>query len=285
MRKFNENKALSFCEKYGSNRSTLRAIAGNLSAVRESSDERLPHLLLVWKQEGILAAKGLNTDKGKPRRVQPEPPSQVSQQPSWFREHAERIGVIVTILGGLAYGSWYLSKYDSRLINVETAVNGPDGLPGINKKLSEISDRLTKIEGKLEAVDKYVWPYVLPRIFGSQATALGFTDPQIVPVRLTKSSKVSVTVYGGKLSFTFTVEDVKEDLIYFSVAGIFKEQVPILDIHVSMPYQIGVPINLTKIVGMGVPMQDVPDVWVSILDFPSSDSAILAVGPRTSTTS
>jgi hypothetical protein len=103
--------------------------------------------------------------------------------------------------------------------------------------------------------------------------------------QLVKLSKIHLTDKEKSYDFTLTFSEVRKDHMEFLLNGVIGSDV-FTDITVEVSTQIGVPINLTEVIENSLlVLPKTPALWAVILDFPSSDTAIFAFGPRNTATS
>lgn len=256
----------------------LRGVDGNPLAVRESSDRSHPHLSLVWSQGSILVKKN---ERATP---QPSPLPSHGKAWHWFNENAavlQAIGAIVASVAVVIGVLWWFFSVSSRVGQVEEKLTRlENGLVEISAGIGKINERAIKLEGKFESFEKYVLPHFADQIYKPKALELGFTDPQIVPLELVKSSEIPLTDRGKSYTLTFSLTEVGKDEMKFLISGTVGN-VFINKVTVRVPKQIGVPINLMEVIRNVTPVPLTPGLWVVILDFPRADTAIFAFGPRT----
>jgi hypothetical protein len=168
MRFANKYKYLPFCAKR-QDYPILRVVAGNSSVTRGKYDQNPPDLSLVWSQEGALAER----PRGSNRARDPVPvvvPAPVPNPSLWerFGVHAERIGTVIAfvvfvlgMLGTIIWVTWYVSKYDSRLENLEKALNGSGGLA---EQVGKLVGDVAGIKSTLDAYKEILLPQLLARL-------------------------------------------------------------------------------------------------------------------------
>jgi hypothetical protein len=244
--------------RFTSENRALEVIPGNPLAARGNPDKSQPRLAVI--QGRVLA------EKRKPE----ERPIVISQpwysrSWTWLRTNAPAMMVLLAA----ATIVWNLSGTYSRLGRLEEAINGQNGLVG---KVSGMTDRLTKMEGRFEGF-----------LNRAKALEVGLKDPQILPVAVSPTAPRQRVTSGPEASVPYSLEfgiyEITQDTITFSVGGkvggtILKDNV------VKVPFQIGVPIELTKAIGVA----GGPHIFLVVLDLPTKNQAVVAVGPKTQTT-
>lgn len=256
----------------------LRIVGGTPLVDNRVSYRRSPHLTLVWNQGGILAPKRpKKVDSG--REVLPVPWYRKIWH--WLNESSgvwQSLGVIGVIL-------WFAFSINSRLEQLEEKINGEGGLITMSREVGKINNRLTRIEERLKAIDKYVLPYVLPQTFRPKAVALGFIDPQMVVLTLGQSSEIHLTRHSDNedsYDFTLRLQSFGEHEISFFVEGKIGP-VTMTRSTIGIPRKIGVPMDFWEVVKDLFPSPatlSIPPLWVVILDFPNPDTAVIAFGAR-----
>jgi hypothetical protein len=123
---------------------------------------------------------------------------------------------------------------------------------------------------------------VLPQIYKPQISALEIKDPQIAPIQLSKLSAaappdIQLTGLndGNTYHLEFKIEAVTKDSITFLVNGSIGGRL-ITDAKFTRPFQVGVPIELDRIIFI----PGMPKILLTILDFPTKDTAVVAVGEK-----
>jgi hypothetical protein len=176
-------------------------------------------------------------------------------------------GFVVLVLG---IGIWLIARIDGldgRLRRVENNLSAvPRDPSGIDSRLKGFEDTLGKLQEFL---------YARPR---AQAASLGLQNASILPVSLRTGVEFTVSDrLTPELSFAiqYTFLEITKDSARVRLGGKVGTYT-FHDVLIVFPLTPGV---LTRI-----PMNlgNVPDLYIVVLDRPSPDSAILAVGPKAS---
>lgn len=182
--------------------------------------------------------------------------------------------VVVTIVGAFAVliGVIY-SNIQDRLLSIDTSISG------INITERTQGESLARLEGSFNGMDRRVTLLEKPH-YESKAKALGFKNPHIIPASLktqaTLDSQISTGAGQHSLRYTILKYDRSTNMLTVSLSG----QVGsvnldgnILDVKVEPGSMAELP---TIVTGKGV-----PKIFVQVLDRPSPDRAILAIGQKT----
>lgn len=279
---------------------SLRVIRCNPLAVRESPDKRQAHLSLVWNRERTLGKGNRNRNPvSKPIPIPPPPPPEgISLR--WFERRgglfdflALVAGVIATLIGvGFFFGSWYIksdlqatlqivsAKLDTTITSIGSLGNKVDG---IEERLRKLENTFAKVEERVASIERRLDEY------RAKATSLGVPAPQdFRPVSLVPNSPPQQIISGsaGQVSYNleFLLKKVTPEYISFVLSGTIKmpgTSMDLKDNREDVVLRDDAAVNLALIVKhmTGV---EIPDVWVVIVDRPSKDKAIIAVGPKTS---
>lgn len=282
MRKVNNLGYLSSNEHNGN---SLRVVNGNPLMASRSVEGNKPQLTLVW---------GKPVSEGSSKRTKRESQVSVDKGPlGRLRAWANANDGFLTIIGlvvaaGFFFGSWYMKSNLKEELKeyVDTSLKSElksqldpirEDMKRMTGDISKLQTGLANLQGKLGSIAGIVYQ--------QRAAGLGFTDAQISFVELVKSSKVSIVLssQGWSYDFTLTLTDVKEDTLEFLVNGAINKTIVVDYVSVTIPKQVGVPLDLMEVIGgVTTTIPKPPPVWAVILDFPSSNTAVLAFGPRNS---
>lgn len=209
-------------------------------------------LVLVWDRDWILGTR--SKKKEQKRTVQAIP----SEEPkrgiaAWANANQGLLAIGFALIGAsFFFGSWYMKS----------------DLGPLSEDVRDLKERLERIEGRVDTLFNR-----------AKAIELGFKNPQIAPIKLTQASQQQIA---GKTSedipyiLKIKVQEITQDHILFAFSG--RVDSGILEGNTtSLPRQVGAGINLKNL----VQVPGMPDLWIVIIDLPTKDTAIIAVGAKT----
>lgn len=289
MRKTSNLSNLSFCKNYGS----LAVVGGNPSVVKVAADGNRQRLTLI---QGKLVAK-----KPKPAKASqtvnpggkgsPSPPSLSSSSRfssvlkllSWANGNDGAITFLAAVISvSFFFGSWYMKSGLREELKGYVDDSLKEALNPLREDIRKMGNAVEKLRAEVENVKgKLNIPFGI--VYKSEASALGLKDPQVVPIQLSKlSAAASPDIQltdtlndGSTYHLEFKVETVTQDSITFLVNGVIRGQ-PIIDARFVRPRQVGIPIELDRVISL----PGMPKILFTILDFPTKDTAVVAVGER-----
>ena len=136
-------------------------------------------------------------------------------------------------------------------------------LAKLEEKTSSLSERVAALETNL---------------YRSKAAALGFRNPSIRPVSLTAQPPQPVVfVYPvrGENRLELKIVQITNEAIVVEVTGIAPEA-PVKTVRVAQPLKVGIAVELTQ----GIRPEGMPHVFMTVLEMPSKDTVIIAVGAK-----
>jgi hypothetical protein len=134
-------------------------------------------------------------------------------------------------------------------------------------KLEERTNSLTERVSSLEA-----------SLYRSKAAALGFKNPSIRPINLA-SQQPQQLVFNypvkGESRLELRILQIANDAIVFEVTGTAPNS-EFKAVKVAQPLKVGISVELTQ----GIRMEGMPHIFVTVLEMPTKDTAIIAVGAK-----
>lgn len=149
--------------------------------------------------------------------------------------------------------TWSLSKYDSRLGNLENVVNGTGGL---TEQVGKLGESVKRIETTAETLEKYFLPQVLELLKPKAAALLGTSDIEIFNVahnEVTTDARFSVP-YKNPLQnlspqkqffMTYTFEGIKDGFFFVRVQ-VEEEEGKVVQTLYDRRVQVGLPTEVGK---------------------------------------
>jgi hypothetical protein len=250
-----------------------------------------PFLLLEWEKEEGLSRRKSGKSNNK-ERVANQPVAIALGVPwylgswRWLNSNGSAIQAIAIISAVV----WWFASGSFRLDQIEKSMSGIESkLVDVSTGIGKINERVTKLEGKWETFETFILPRLTTQAYKPKAFELGFVDPQIVSLNLIKSAQTRAQGFGKSglsYQFTFTVQEAKKDYIVVQVDGDVKAQEKKSTVRgtiLEIPMKIGDPVDLMKVLSeMGIFPDDFnpSPLWVTVLDFPSPNVAVLAIASK-----
>jgi hypothetical protein len=136
---------------------------------------------------------------------------------------------------------------------------------------------LAKLEEKTRSLTERV-ASLETNLYRSKAVALGYRNPSIRPINLAAQSQQPFVFnypVKGESQLELKILQITTDGILVEVTGTAaNSQVKV--IKVAQPLKVGTSIELTQ----GIRMEGIPHVFMTVLEMPTKDTAIIAVGAK-----
>jgi hypothetical protein len=146
-----------------------------------------------------------------------------------------------------------------------------------NAKVADTQVLLAKLEAKAASLAERV-AALESNLYRSKAAALGFKNPSIRPLNLAAEQAQP---------FTFNYQVKKENYLELRILQITKEAI-VLEVSgtasnneskavkLLQPLKVGTSVELTQ----GFRVEGMPHIFMTVLEMPSKDTAIIAVGAK-----
>jgi hypothetical protein len=134
-------------------------------------------------------------------------------------------------------------------------------------KLEEKTNGLTERVASLEA-----------SLYRSKAAALGFKNPSIRPISLASQQPQQLVLnypVKGEGRLELKILQITKDAIVFEVTGTVPNS-EFKAVKVAQPLKVGFSVELTQ----GIRVEGMPHIFVTVLEMPTKDTAIIAVGAK-----
>lgn len=267
----------------GRSRPQLRIIAGNPLAIRESPNGGQRALVVVWNREEILG-KEKNPAKSPAKPTLPTvSPQPVHPEKSWIEQHQGALTLISLAINGITVlfvVAFSLGVWNTKLEQIGQNVSDLRGrIDKLEERFGKLEQNLAKIQGKLGSLSDIEYK--------ETARSHGVQAYQIKPISLKESSppqQVIVPISDPEIEsygLEIKIEKLTQDRVRFVMGGFLKNKqggVTIIGNNtIELPLKVGEAVELTR----GVKIGGMPDLWMVVVDRPSEDTAIVAVGPKT----
>jgi hypothetical protein len=136
---------------------------------------------------------------------------------------------------------------------------------------------LAKLEEKTRSLAERVVS-LETNLYRSKAAALGFRNPTIRPISLA-AQPLQQFVFNypvkGDNQLELRILQITNDAIVFEVTGTAPNS-QIKAVRIAQPLKVGISVELTQ----GIHMEGMPHIFMIVLEMPSKDTAIIAVGAK-----
>lgn len=232
-------------------------------------DMNEPRLKLVWANGTWLSVQ--KKAKGNPVAETDKPASLFVRAWAWLRLNGSAISALVLLVGV----PWYLGKASIQLEKFDRGLNGDTGL-------IKSVDRLR---------NDIVWMKAfVSGTYGEKAVAYGYKkdEVKISPISFLDAQSTgkllfqAVETASGQLRYKLeiTVLRATRGAIVLSVNREFG-RTDFKKNTITVPLTPGATVELTKALNV----QGMPRIFFSVLEFPTQDTAIIAIGPKEATRS
>jgi hypothetical protein len=159
--------------------------------------------------------------------------------------------------------------------------------PGVSQDTSRaaIADakaQLAKLEEKTRSLTERV-ASLETNLYRSKAAVLGFRNPSIRPISLSaEPPQPFVFNYSvkGEIHLELKILQITNESIVFEVTGT-APNAEVKALKVAQPLKAGTSVELTQ----GIHIEGMPHVFMTVLEMPTKDTAIIAVGAKEMTQS
>ncbi|HSE87007.1 MAG TPA: hypothetical protein VLJ79_12350 [Candidatus Binatia bacterium] len=134
-------------------------------------------------------------------------------------------------------------------------------------KLEERASSLTERVAALET-----------NLYRSKAAALGFRNPSIRPISLAAQPPQQFVFnypVKGENHLELKILQITNDSIVFEVTGTAPNS-QVKAVKIAQPLKVGTSVELTQ----GIRMEGMPHIFMTVLEMPTKDTAIIAVGAK-----
>jgi hypothetical protein len=146
-----------------------------------------------------------------------------------------------------------------------------------NTALADARVLLAKLEEKTVSLTERVVS-LETNLYRSRAAALGFRNPTIRPISLA-AQPLQQLVFNypvkGDNQLELKVLQITSDAIVFEVTGTAPHS-QVKAVKIAQPLRVGISIELTQ----GIRMEGMPHIFMTVLELPTKDTAIIAIGAK-----
>jgi hypothetical protein len=115
-------------------------------------------------------------------------------------------------------------------------------------------------------------------LYRSRAAALGFRNPSIRPISLVAQSLQQLVFnypVKGDNQLELKILQITSDAIVFEVTGTASNS-QVKAVKIAQPLKVGISVELTQ----GIRMEGMPHIFMTVLEMPTKDTAIIAIGAK-----
>jgi hypothetical protein len=153
----------------------------------------------------------------------------------------------------------------------------PLAIESNNTALVDAKVLLAKLEEKTNSLSERV-ASLETNLYRSRAAALGFRNPSIRPISLAaQPPQPLVFIYPvrGESHLELKILQVTKEAIVIEVTGTAPDA-QVKAVKVAQPLKVGISVELTQ----GIRMEGMPHIFMTVLEMPTKDTAIIAVGAK-----
>lgn len=146
-----------------------------------------------------------------------------------------------------------------------------------NTALADAKVLLAKLEEKTNGLTERV-ASLEASLYRSKAAALGFKNPSIRPISLDSQQPQQLVLnypVKGDGRLELKILQITSDAIVFEVTGTAPNS-EFKAVKVAQPLKAGISVELTQ----GIRIEGMPHIFVTVLEMPTKDTAIIAVGAK-----
>lgn len=193
-----------------------------------------------------------------------------------FLKYVTATGLLLAVSGGMV--SLFYGNVTSDMVP-ETLAQKTDR--GVREDTSEtIADAkalLAKLEERTRSLTERV-ASLETNLYRSKAAALGFRNPSIRPISLAAEPPQQFVFnypLKGESRLELKIIQITSESIVFEVTGTAPNS-QVKALKVAQPLKVGTSVELTQ----GIHIDGMPHVFITVLEMPTKDTAIIAIGPK-----
>jgi hypothetical protein len=163
------------------------------------------------------------------------------------------------------------------MMGVLAQEKNPPAMVEASTALADVKVLLAKLEEKNSSLTERV-ASLEANLYRSKAAAIGFKNPSIRPINLA-SQPTQQLVFDYPLKaenhLQLKILQIMKDTIVFEVTGTAPNS-EFKAVKIVQPLKVGISVELTQ----GIRMEGIPHIFMTVLEMPSKDLAIIAVGAK-----
>jgi hypothetical protein len=146
-----------------------------------------------------------------------------------------------------------------------------------NTAIADAKVLLAKLEEKTTSLTERIVS-LETNLYRSKAAALGFRNPSIRPISLAAQSLQQLVFnypVKGDNQLELKILQITNDAIVFEVTGTAPNS-QVKAVKIAQPLKVGISVELTQ----GIRMEGMPHIFMTVLEMPTKDTAIIAIGAK-----
>ena len=147
-----------------------------------------------------------------------------------------------------------------------------------NTAIADAKVLLTNLEERTKSLTERVASLEM-NLYRSKAAALGFRNPSIRPISLAAQPLQQFVfnyLVGGENHLELKILQITNDAIVVEVTGTAAPNSQVKAVKIAQPLKVGISVELTQ----GIRMEGMPHIFMTVLEMPSKDTAIIAIGAK-----
>jgi hypothetical protein len=223
-----------------------------------------------------MSQPGIDFEFDPPEFVRDDPKSSRAPNKLNMLRHVTAAGLLLAAAAGIALLLLYTNVSSNLVLGILTEGHNPP----TNDATAAVADAqvlLAKLEEKTASLTERV-AALESNLYRSKAAALGLKNPSIRPVNLAAQQPQP---------FVFNYQIKKENYLELRILQITKEAI-VLEVtgtasnneskavKILQPLKVGTSVELTQ----GFRVEGMPHIFMTVLEIPTKDTAIIAVGAK-----
>ena len=146
-----------------------------------------------------------------------------------------------------------------------------------NTAIADAKVLLAKLEEKTTSLTERIVS-LETNLYRSKAAPLGFRNPSIRPISLAAQSLQQLVFnypVKGDNQLELKILQITNDAIVFEVTGTAPNS-QVKAVKIAQPLKVGISVELTQ----GIRMEGMPHIFMTVLEMPTKDTAIIAIGAK-----
>jgi hypothetical protein len=221
-----------------------------------------------------MSQPGLEFEFDPPESLRDKASSPQAPQKLRIVKHLTTAGLLVAATTGIVsvfYG--YLNGDMVMGAKKKNSIAGEE----TNTALADARVLLAKLEERTSSLTERVVS-LEANLYRSKAAALGFRNPTIRPISLA-AQPVQQFVFNypvkGDNQLELKILQITNDAIVFEVTGTAPNS-QVKAVKIAQPLKTGISVELTQ----GIRMEGMPHIFMTVLEMPTKDTAIIAIGAK-----
>jgi hypothetical protein len=191
-------------------------------------------------------------------------------------KHVTAAGLLVAATTGIV-SLFYGYVNNDMVMGALAKKKNPVVTEDTNTALADARGLLAKLEERTSSLTERVVS-LETNLYRSRAAALGFRNPTIRPISLA-AQPLQQLVFNypvkGNNQLELKILQITNDAIVFEVTGTAPNS-QVKAVKIAQPLKVGISVELTQ----GIGMEGMPHIFMTVLEMPTKDTAIIAIGAK-----